>query len=70
MRDIDRVIGKLEEFQEWSKAEFTVIRSDIKKLEKNISDLNSFKVKVYTSAGAMVIGMDFLKSLIKSKLGG
>ena len=46
MDDVDRILGKLEAFKEFSEREFQQIRQDI-------SELKQFKWKVYGGAGVI-----------------
>ena len=63
MQDTDRIIGKLEEFREWSKKRFDHI-------ERQLEDLNRFKWKI--AGGAAVLSGLFvaLFEALKSLKGG
>jgi len=54
MSETDRVIGKLEEFQSWAKAELAELKADVKAL-------NSWKWKVTGMAGlaAFLVSLAF-----------
>ena len=53
MNDTERVIGKLEEFRDWAKAELTEIKSDVKAL-------NQFKWRVAGGAGVLAVLLTIL----------
>lgn len=69
MHDAERVIGKLEEFQDWSKKEFEFIRKNFEVMQKDIQLLNHFKWQVYGGAvvvsGIIVILSEILKGILR-----
>lgn len=62
MNDTERVIGKLEEFKEWAKAELTEIKSDVKAL-------NQFKWRVAGGAAMLSIVLTALVEIFHALKG-
>lgn len=64
IKDSDRIIGKLEEFQEWSKKELESVRKDLDLMRQEIAEINKFRWIFYGRAAVMysviLVGIEFV----------
>lgn len=61
MHDTDRIIGKLEEFKDWSKREFYLLRREVESLKQ-------FKWQIYGGSAFVTCLLMALVELLKQAL--